>query len=383
MPRCARSTAPTSMDFAAAPDTSSAPGVNGYHAAAVLPRPGVGVFFNRCGATSNLVVSWIDGVVDEDDVAQIVEVVREGMGGPSARLSYDVVVVGGGAAGLAAAVGAAAAGARTALVERYGFLGGMATAGMVSTICGLYRTQAAGHAEPLNEGFAESVRAAADARARLRPAHPSRADLRLAVRAVCLRLPGGRDRVVDAAARRVPARLPRRASKPARAGSRRCTWPRGNGVIALTARARGRHERRRRRRLALRARRRRRRGKRSGSSVARVRPAARRHRGAPARASRGAAARAAVGRAAGALPKGSSNLMLAPSQQPGEVICKLTLSGDQRERSRGPRLPDGGRAGRPPARPRRSRSSSRRCRRSPGRSCPMRRRRSVCARPAA
>jgi hypothetical protein len=68
------------MDFAAAPDMFGGRVVNGYHAAAVLPRPGVGVFFNRCAATSNLVVSWIDGVVSEDDVAQIVEVVREGMG---------------------------------------------------------------------------------------------------------------------------------------------------------------------------------------------------------------------------------------------------------------------------------------------------------------
>lgn len=75
--------------------------------------------------------------------------------GPSA-LSYDVVVVGGGAAGLAAAVGAAASGARTALVERYGFLGGMATAGMVSTICGLYHTGSAGPPVALNEGLAET-----------------------------------------------------------------------------------------------------------------------------------------------------------------------------------------------------------------------------------
>src|SRR4029453_16918553 len=50
---------------------------------------------------------------------------------------------------------AASGGARTALIERYGFLGGMATAGMVSTICGLYRTTVAGPAEPLNQGFAE------------------------------------------------------------------------------------------------------------------------------------------------------------------------------------------------------------------------------------
>ena len=70
-------------------------------------------------------------------------------------VTYDVVVVGGGAAGLAAAVAAGSAGARTALVERYGFLGGMATAGMVSTICGLYHGSASGSPEPLNDGFAE------------------------------------------------------------------------------------------------------------------------------------------------------------------------------------------------------------------------------------
>jgi hypothetical protein len=51
-------------------------------------------------------------------------------------------------------VAAAGAGARTALVERYGFLGGMATAGMVSTICGLYQTSPSGAPEALNEGFA-------------------------------------------------------------------------------------------------------------------------------------------------------------------------------------------------------------------------------------
>ncbi|MDF9832098.1 glycine/D-amino acid oxidase-like deaminating enzyme [Ereboglobus sp. PH5-5] len=47
---------------------------------------------------------------------------------------YDVVVCGGGPAGFIAAVAAARGGARTALVERYGFLGGMATAGLVSPV---------------------------------------------------------------------------------------------------------------------------------------------------------------------------------------------------------------------------------------------------------
>jgi len=45
--------------------------------------------------------------------------------------SYDVLVVGGGPAGLAAAIASGRNGARTALVERYGFLGGNATASLV------------------------------------------------------------------------------------------------------------------------------------------------------------------------------------------------------------------------------------------------------------
>lgn len=44
----------------------------------------------------------------------------------------DVVVIGGGPAGVCAAVAAAEEGADTLLVERYGFLGGMATAGLVN-----------------------------------------------------------------------------------------------------------------------------------------------------------------------------------------------------------------------------------------------------------
>ncbi|MEI6503792.1 MAG: FAD-dependent oxidoreductase, partial [Armatimonadota bacterium] len=44
----------------------------------------------------------------------------------------DVIVIGGGPAGICAAVAAAEEGADTLLVERYGFLGGMATAGLVN-----------------------------------------------------------------------------------------------------------------------------------------------------------------------------------------------------------------------------------------------------------
>jgi hypothetical protein len=54
--------------------------------------------------------------------------------------SADVLVVGGGPAGLGAAYGAAAAGAKVILAERYGFLGGNATAALVMPLMS-YHTQ--------------------------------------------------------------------------------------------------------------------------------------------------------------------------------------------------------------------------------------------------
>jgi hypothetical protein len=53
-------------------------------------------------------------------------------------MTADVLVLGAGSAGLAAAVTAARAGARVALLERHGFAGGMGTASLVHTFCGLY-----------------------------------------------------------------------------------------------------------------------------------------------------------------------------------------------------------------------------------------------------
>ena len=69
-------------------------------------------------------------------------------------LSCDVLVIGGGAAGIAAATGAGRAGAQTILLERYGFLGGLATAAWVGTVCGLYlRDTTASQAVPVSGGF--------------------------------------------------------------------------------------------------------------------------------------------------------------------------------------------------------------------------------------
>jgi hypothetical protein len=51
---------------------------------------------------------------------------------------FDVVVVGGGAAGIAAAIGAARSGASVCVIEQYGFLGGAATNSSVLTHCGFF-----------------------------------------------------------------------------------------------------------------------------------------------------------------------------------------------------------------------------------------------------
>src|ERR1700744_1092954 len=51
---------------------------------------------------------------------------------------YDVVVAGGGSAGIGAAIGAAQAGASVHLIERHPFLGGAATASSVLSYCGFF-----------------------------------------------------------------------------------------------------------------------------------------------------------------------------------------------------------------------------------------------------
>jgi FAD dependent oxidoreductase len=72
----------------------------------------------------------------------------------STVIMCDVLVIGGGAAGIAAATAAGRAGARTVLLERYGFLGGLASAAWVGTICGLYlRDTNDAQATPVSEGF--------------------------------------------------------------------------------------------------------------------------------------------------------------------------------------------------------------------------------------
>ena len=70
---------------------------------------------------------------------------------------YDVVVAGGGSAGLAAALTAARAGARTLLVERHKLLGGMGTNAMVHTFCGLFHPDASRGPQWLNPGIPTEI----------------------------------------------------------------------------------------------------------------------------------------------------------------------------------------------------------------------------------
>jgi hypothetical protein len=83
---------------------------------------------------------------------------------------YEVVVLGGGPAGIAAAIAAARAGCRTLLVERYGFLGGMGTAAGVTNFCGLH-ANVHGQIKQVVHGVADDLLARIDALGGLNTPH--------------------------------------------------------------------------------------------------------------------------------------------------------------------------------------------------------------------
>lgn len=74
--------------------------------------------------------------LDTADQEQSMQMISEQPRKTPVRYETDVLVVGGGPSGVAAAVAAARMDARVVLVERYGFLGGMWTAGLVLTLAG-------------------------------------------------------------------------------------------------------------------------------------------------------------------------------------------------------------------------------------------------------
>jgi hypothetical protein len=71
--------------------------------------------------------------------------------------SWDVIVMGGGSAGLAAALVAARGGARTLLVERQTKLGGMGVNALVHTFCGLFHPDVSQPWAWLNAGVPQEV----------------------------------------------------------------------------------------------------------------------------------------------------------------------------------------------------------------------------------
>jgi hypothetical protein len=75
----------------------------------------------------------------------------------TAGIHCDVLITGGGVAGVLAAAAAASSGARAVLVERRLFIGGTAVAGLLNNICGLYLNGGDLPAGTLNSGMTANV----------------------------------------------------------------------------------------------------------------------------------------------------------------------------------------------------------------------------------
>ena len=69
-------------------------------------------------------------------------------------INSDIIIIGGGSAGIAAAVAAARKGLKVLIIERNAYLGGKATAAEVGTICGLYAFSRTEKSSFIVNGFA-------------------------------------------------------------------------------------------------------------------------------------------------------------------------------------------------------------------------------------
>ena len=83
----------------------------------------------------------------------------------------DVLIAGGGAAGVAAAVAAAGKGLKVTLLERNAYLGGKATAAEVGTVCGLYKFSNSTNTEFIVKGFAKEFAETLQKRSGSTPLH--------------------------------------------------------------------------------------------------------------------------------------------------------------------------------------------------------------------
>lgn len=83
----------------------------------------------------------------------------------------DIVVLGGGSAGVAAAVAAARKGLKVVIIERNAYLGGKATAAEVGTVCGLYRFSKKEESTYIVNGFAKEFAEKLQAESKSTPLH--------------------------------------------------------------------------------------------------------------------------------------------------------------------------------------------------------------------
>jgi hypothetical protein len=86
-------------------------------------------------------------------------------------LHTDVLIIGGGSAGIAAAVAASQKGLKVMVIERNPFLGGKATAAEVGTVCGLYHFSRQDEAEYVVNGFTREFAEALRIRSGTQPLH--------------------------------------------------------------------------------------------------------------------------------------------------------------------------------------------------------------------